>query len=250
MKKARTDGPMDRGTKEPRDAGAPGLGSETRESKNFDAVGFVLAGGQSSRMGTDKALVEFGGRPLIEHAIGILKGAGLRVHIAGAGDSVRARLEANTAIIPDAETGRGPLSGVCAALRSSIARYAVFLPVDVPLIPTSLIFYLLRHARTAASPVTVASVNASPQTFPAIIDREALAVLEEKLRSGELGCLAAFEAAAVQLRRPIAVLPVEVLVQSGQVAHPEAIPAMRWFLNVNTAQDLCLASLVLTSRVS
>ena len=201
-------------------------------------------------MGTDKALVELGGRPLIEHAMGILRGAGLPVHIAGAGDAVRARLESNTRIIPDAETGCGPLAGVCAALRSSTARYAVFLPVDVPLVPISLVLYLLRHARTAASPVTVASLNASPQTFPAVIAREALQVLEEKLRDGELRCLAAFEAAAVQLGRRISVLPVEVLVQCGQVAHPEAIPAIRWFLNINTAQDLRRASSVRTSRVS
>ena len=84
-----------------------------------DAAGFVLAGGQSSRMGSDKALVEFGGRPLIAHAVGILRTAGLSVSIAGARAEIRASLESYAPVIPDAEAGRGPLGGICAALKST-----------------------------------------------------------------------------------------------------------------------------------
>ncbi len=230
--------------------GAPGSDFETWESTTSDAVGFVLAGGRSSRMGTDKTLVPFAGRPLIEHAIGILKNAGLQVHIAGAREELRVLLPPNIRIIPDAETGLGPLAGICAALRSTAAPHAVFLPVDTPLLPASLIRYLLRHSRLAASPVTVASVGATPQTFPAVLGRETLPLLERKLDEGELGCLAAFQAACVQLGRSLSVLPVELLVQSGQVDHPQAIPALRWFLNINSPQDLHLASSLRTTRVS
>ena len=243
-------GPRDPGTEGTRNPGAPGLDFETWESTNADAVGFVLAGGQSSRMGTDKALVQFAGRPLIEHSIDILKHAGLQAQIAGAQDELRALLPPNVPIIPDSETGRGPLAGICAALRSTDARYAIFLPVDTPTLPASLIRYLLRHARLAASPVTVVSVSASPQTFPAVLARETLPLLERKLRNGELGCLAAFQAAAVQLGRSLSALPVELLVQSGQIDHPEAIPAWRWFLNINSRRDLHLASSLRRSRVS
>ena len=224
--------------------------SDTWEPTNLDAAGFILAGGQSSRMGTDKALVQFGGRPLIEHAIGILNEAGLPVAIAGAHDELRARVASQVPIIPDAESGRGPLAGICAALRSTTCPYAVFLPVDAPLIPAALIGFLLRHALIAASPVTLASMNAWPQTFPAVIARQALPVLERNLRDGDLGCLAAFQAAAAHLGRSLSVLPVELLVQSGQVAHPRAIPPLRWFLNINSPVDLRLASSLRASRVS
>jgi molybdopterin-guanine dinucleotide biosynthesis protein A len=226
------------------------FGSESSKSTKADAAGFVLAGGQSSRMGSDKALLDFGGRPLVEQAIGILKAAGLPVCIAGASEETRALLENYAPVIPDAEPGLGPLAGVCSALRSTTADYAVFLPVDIPLMPPSLLLYLLRHAWVTGSAVTLASVNASAQTFPVVIARQAHLFLERKLSRGELGCLAAFRAAAAELEQPIEVLPVEVLVQVGQVGHPQALPAVCWFLNVNRPGDLRRALSLRTGRVS
>jgi len=226
------------------------LNLETGKTADSGAVGFVLAGGKSSRMGTDKALLEFGGQTLVERAIGILKSAGLPVFIAGAPAGVRPRLESYAAVVPDAEPGLGPLAGVCAALRSTWAPLAVFLPVDIPLMPTSLIVYLLRHARISGVPVTLASVNAFPQTFPAVVARDALLALERELAGGRLGCLAAFRAAALELGHTLSVVPAEVLVQAGQVAHPQALPPLRWFLNLNAADDLRLASSVRAGRVS
>jgi molybdopterin-guanine dinucleotide biosynthesis protein A len=215
-----------------------------------DAAGFVLAGGQSSRMGSDKALVEFGGRALIAHAIGILKAAGLPVSIAGARPEVRANLEAYGPVIPDAEAGLGPLGGICAALQSTAAPYSVFLPVDVPLIPPSLIVFLVRHAMITGTLVTLASVNNAPQTFPAVISRRALPLLEEELRNGRRGCLAGFQKVAAEVGQKVSTLPAEVLVQAGQIAHPDALPVVRWFLNVNTGADLRMASSLRSSRVS
>jgi hypothetical protein len=46
------------------------------------------------------------------------------------------------------------------------------------------------------------------------------------------------------------VVPAEVLVQTGQVAHPQALAPLRWFLNINTAADLRLALSVSAGRVS
>ena len=116
--------------------------------------------------------------------------------------------------------------------------------------PTSLIEYLLRHAKVTGSFVTLSSVNGLAQTFPAVIRRDALPVLERELGEGRRGCLAAFETVAAERGQRVGALPAEVLVQSGQIAHPDALPAVRWFLNINAATDLRLASSVRTSRVS
>jgi molybdenum cofactor guanylyltransferase len=215
-----------------------------------EAAGFVLAGGQSTRMGTEKSLIEFEGRPLIAHAVGILAAAGLPPFIAGARAEVRSRLEPYAPVIPDAEPGLGPLGGICAALAATTAAFGMFLPVDVPLLPASLVVYLLRRAQMTDAAVTLASVNGFPQTFPAVLSRRTLATLGGELRGGRRGCLASFQAAAMELGEPIAVVPAEVLVQSGQVCHPEAIPVVRWFVNLNTEQDLRLASSRRAARVS
>jgi molybdopterin-guanine dinucleotide biosynthesis protein A len=84
----------------------------------------------------------------------------------------------------------------------------------------------------------LASVNGFAQTFPAVIERAILPQLECELNAGRGGCFAAFQAAAAQLGRRVDTLPVELLVQCGQVAHPDSLPPVRWFLNVNEPQDL------------
>lgn len=203
-----------------------------------DATGFVLAGGQSSRMGSDKALLPLASEPLIAHAVSTLREAGLPVLIAGAASSARASLSAYAQVVDDSEPGLGPLAGICAAMAATSARLAIFLPVDLPLLPPSLIAYLLHHARITGHAVTVPSVNGFTQTFPAVVARATLPALQNELHSGQRGCFSAFRAAADGLGHPIASLTVELLAQSGQVSHPLGLPPFRWFLNVNSPQDL------------
>ncbi|WP_109485366.1 molybdenum cofactor guanylyltransferase [Occallatibacter savannae] len=196
-----------------------------------EAEGFVLAGGRSSRMGRDKALIEVASKPLVEHAIQILRGAGLESRIAGATSD----LSTFAPLVPDLpdESGLGPLAGICAALEACTSL-AVFLPVDLPLIPPSLIQYLVHHATVTNSTVTVVSVAGFVQTFPAVASRAALASLRTSLHSGDRNCLKAFRAVPGGL----SVLPLELLVQAGQVKHPRALYPSQWFLNLNTPEDV------------
>jgi molybdopterin-guanine dinucleotide biosynthesis protein A len=204
-----------------------------------DAIGFVLAGGRSSRMGADKALVLLDGRPLVAHSLGILREVGLETSIAG-GESTLASF---APLVEDRRSGLGPLSGICTALASTPARWSVFTSVDLPLLPSSLVTALLCHARISGRAVTAASINGFAQTFPVVLERSILPVLERELGAGRGGCFAAFQAAASSRGEPLAGLPVEALVQCGQVAHPQGLPAARWFLNVNTPEDLRRAHL-------
>ena len=216
----------------------------------LEAVGFVLAGGRSSRMGRDKALLPFAGRPLVAHAISILSQAGLSVSIAGARPSARTALEAFAPVVEDAEPGHGPLAGICAALASASARYAVFQPVDLPLLPPALIAFLLHHARITGQAVTVPSVTGFDQTFPAVLCSAVLPALKAALDAGNDGCFSAFQAAAARQDQSISAVKVEFLAQSGQVADPLSLPPVRWFLNLNTPDDVQQAEVLLGRRIA
>jgi len=210
-----------------------------------DAEGFVLAGGRSSRMGQDKALIEVAGRRLVEHSIQILRGAGLEPRIAGARSSELCRFAAVVADVPG-ESGLGPLAGICAGL-AACTRRAVFLPVDLPLIPTSLIGYLVHHAIVTEAAVTMISVGGFVQTFPAVVDVAALGSLRKSLHSGDRNCMKAFRAAGGAVPGGLSVLTLELLVQPGQVRHPRALHPSEWFLNVNTTEDVDRVSAVMAA---
>jgi molybdopterin-guanine dinucleotide biosynthesis protein A len=94
-------------------------------------LGAVLAGGQSRRFGSDKAMARLHGRPLIEHAIATLIPFTERVVIIGREDS-----------IPDRPRGgHGPLAGINAAIHYALRfDYDAVLTTgcDVPALPPGL----------------------------------------------------------------------------------------------------------------
>jgi molybdenum cofactor guanylyltransferase len=210
------------------------------------ASGFVLAGGQSTRMGQDKALLRFAGQPLIAHAISILNDAGLSAFIAGA----RMPLDSFAPVVADPAPDLGPLSGVCAALASISARHAVFLSIDQPFVPPSLLRFLLHHAHITSQAVTISAISGFNQTFPAVIDRAALPALQAELDAGRYGCFSALQAAAAGLGQRIGCVPVEFLAQSGHVTHPHNLPPVFWFLNLNTPADLERAESLARRRIA
>jgi molybdenum cofactor guanylyltransferase len=203
-------------------------------------------------MGRDKALIELGGEPLIARAIATLRGAGVQARIAGA----RLDLSAFAPMVGDA--GEGPLGGICAALASlehetavARVRHAVFLSVDAPFIPSSLVLALLQRIRISDAAVVAASVGGCVETFPFVLDCALRPALEAERRAGNTGCLAALRGVAKRMDRPFAILPVEELVQAGQVEHPSGWPPSLWFMNLNTPQDLARGEVLMAGhRVS
>lgn len=189
-------------------------------------------------MGTDKAMVEFEGRPLIEHAVNLLQGAGLAVSIAGGSPERFAHL---APAVGDVGLSQGPLGGICGALEVTRVTWALFIPIDLPLLPVALLSELQTVAQITGDPIVVPSANGFAETFPAVVHRSALPALKAELHAGRRGCFAAYQAAANSLGKNIHVLAAELLVQTGKVKHPLGPPAARWFHNINSPSDLALA---------
>lgn len=102
-------------------------------------TGVVLAGGRSSRMGRDKALIEWDGATLLDRAIDLLRPHCREVLVLG--DPVKHTAKHAT-VIADEVPGQGPLGGLVTAMKR--ARYVrmLVLACDLPLVNDRLLVRL------------------------------------------------------------------------------------------------------------
>jgi molybdopterin-guanine dinucleotide biosynthesis protein A len=105
--------------------------------------GFILAGGESSRMGRDKALLELEGVALIVRTARLVESAAERCAIVG--DTVR--LEGlELLVIEDEFPGAGPLGGIATALRASEAEWNLIVACDLPYLTREWLEFLIGRA--------------------------------------------------------------------------------------------------------
>jgi len=108
------------------------------------ATGIILAGGQSRRMGIDKAFIEFQGRTLIECVIGALRVACDDVLIVANDREVYGSMGAD--VVPDSVPDFGPLAGLHAGLTAMRSDLGVVVAVDMPFLNPSLLRALIDAA--------------------------------------------------------------------------------------------------------
>ena len=147
----------------------------------MDASGFILAGGRSSRMGTDKSLLRFGDSTLIESAVARLRRVTTEVAIV----SPRNELVTYAPVIHDIYPDRGPLGGIHAALASSGHELNVMLAVDMPFVDPELLQRLLAVADASHTPVTAPQTRDGWQPLCAVYRREFAAVAERTLQGND-----------------------------------------------------------------
>jgi molybdenum cofactor guanylyltransferase len=135
--------------------------------------GFILAGGKSTRMGRDKALLDWNGRPLLLHMVDLLRSATDGVQVVGRD------------LLPDRVPGRGPLSGIATALAVSSSDANLIAAVDLPFLTKDFLIYLRSQIERSNRPLFVCKIGSD---FPLClgIRRSLLGEVERRLSRGEL----------------------------------------------------------------
>ena len=145
-------------------------------------AGFVLAGGRSSRMGQDKALLLFKGRPLIEHVAGEVRGAAGNVTLVG---SPSRYIYLGYPVIDDALDQCGPLAGIHAALNHSIDEWNLIVACDMPEITVEFLLTLMERAAAGkADAVLPAGPSGLPEPLCAAYHRRSVDAVGKALASG------------------------------------------------------------------
>lgn len=184
---------------------------------------FVLAGGKSTRMGTDKAFLMLDGRTLLSRMLEIARSVSANVRVVGE----RAKYEAFAPVVEDIFPGCGPLAGIHAALRSSTTDLNVILAVDIPFVPVVLLDYLLTRAANSASIVTVPRGAGRLQPLCAIYRVAFAEVGEKSLLAGHTKIDLLFNETSTQI------VSEEELQTAGFASSS--------FRNLNTIDDLATA---------
>ncbi len=161
------------------------------------SAGFVLAGGNSKRMGNDKALLPFGGNVLIAHVAAAVSAAAGSVYLVGARSSYE---NLNYPVLPDLFPGFGPVGGIVTALSAANAEWNLIVACDMPGVSAEFLTALLAGAVTAGAQCTV-PVTPDGRMHPmcAIYHRSAREPLAQAVQAEKHRLLTALESLNVHL---------------------------------------------------
>jgi molybdopterin-guanine dinucleotide biosynthesis protein A len=191
-------------------------------------MGFLLAGGKSSRMGTgiDKAFLEFGGQTLLDRALTVMSEVCDSVRIVG--DPARFTKYGSTKygpVVADIFPGCGPLAGIHAALVHSPAELNLMLAVDMPFVSRELLAFLFAAAENEDNHaiVTVPRTSKGFQPLCAVYRCDFSVAAEQALRAGKYKIDATFPSVSIRVIEEAELAAAGFSEQS--------------FFNVNTPQD-------------
>jgi molybdopterin-guanine dinucleotide biosynthesis protein A len=143
------------------------------------ATAVVLAGGQSTRMGRDKALLPVSGRPMIEHIVSQLRPHFSQILVSADDASKFSFL--GLEVVPDRRPKQGPMMAISSALERSRNDLCFVVSCDVPRLPVPLIMRLLREARSGADVVVPVTHDSLYEPLFALYRRRIQPLLDRAL---------------------------------------------------------------------
>ena len=194
-------------------------------------AGYVLVGGKSSRLGVDKALLEFEGKPLVARVAEAVRAAAGRVTIVGPLEKYG---HLGLRVIPDPVENFGPLVGLLAALEDSASPWNLVTACDMPYLDASFLHFLFEEAQAAGTDVLLPiDADGNPEPLCAVYSLEARLTIRGHVEQGVHKITRAFEGLRVDELAPD--------------RYARFNPDGRIFTNLNTQEDIRAAEFELPS---
>ncbi len=181
----------------------------------------IQAGGRSSRMGTDKGLVNLAGKPMIAHVLQKVSKLGDDLLITTNNGVNYEHL--NVRLVADAEPGAGALEGLLTALQAATTEFVLVVACDMPFLNESLLAHLV-DSRSNFD-VIVPRWEGRLQPLHAVYRREdCITAIQAQLAANNKRVVSFFDDVRTHI------------IEENEVA--EFDPQGQSFQNINTPQDL------------
>jgi molybdopterin-guanine dinucleotide biosynthesis protein A len=218
--------------------------------------GIILAGGQSRRMGRDKALLDFDGVPLIARVLERVQRVCSKVIVVANDVDTYARIlsevEGGVPVIRDVYPGKGSLGGIFSGLQAVRDDCVLAVACDLPFLNDALLRYLISlaaqadviiprahapigRAQNATRYDQLAVKESGLQATHAIYSKRCLEPMRARLLANDLRIINFFDEVRVRVVEP------------DEVARFD--PQMLSFLNVNTPEDFLRASRLVNQSI-
>ena len=186
-----------------------------------NVTGVILAGGQSRRMGFNKAEAAIHGRPMLRRMIDKLSGVTPTI-LLSTGFNTYSGLEWPQII--DEYPDCGALGGIYSALKISGTSLNLVLSCDMPMVSASLLNYLIERAEEKGALITApVDQDGQLQLLCAVYHKDIIPVMEQQIKAGTL-----------KMKALAAIVPMEnVKISKGHPLYNEYA-----FKNVNTPDAL------------
>jgi len=194
-------------------------------TEDSEVTGIVLAGGKSRRMGADKGLMVFRGKPLVQYSIDLLSLFCDRILISSNNPAYNSF---GYELVADQIAGAGPMGGIAACLGKSSTELNLVLSCDMPLADPVIFQTLLKLSGDFTFVVPLDDIGRA-EPLCAVYKKDSLLIMQKQLAVQSYRMTELYKNAPVRL-----VTPDEYPIPFHE----------KWFMNLNTLKDFDTACII------
>jgi len=146
--------------------------------------GIVLAGGKSRRFGSDKALAQVDGVPMLQRAVDLLSELKLDPCVITNEEQAYPFLDCETRV--DSVPNQGPLGGVFTALCAFKSTPLLILTCDMPALHKDVLCFLMKERCSEAAVTVFCQLSGAYQPFPGIYRSELAGEAKQHIEQSSL----------------------------------------------------------------